>query len=243
MAGASTARNTGLRAPWKPGESGNPAGRPKRHAELLALAASNMPAATALLEKLLNGNDLDRAYQAAQFVYLYALGKPMEATQLAHLESMRARATELVIQPNVTVDAGQVGAFAPTLPATTPPSAESHPAEQPDTVSPTEPDSGNLPEWGAPIPPAQAVAEAAAGGTVVEVVPASLLTQPRENQLPPVLAGELALTTPVLEETKAHFLQCVYRTKEGRCEDAATPGGTWCETHRAKLFSLMPERD
>jgi len=85
--------------PFRPGQSGNPGGRPKRLAELQALSQVNFPVAVERLAKLIQSQDEELAFRVIQFVFLYVLGKPAEATSLAHLEAMRARLTELVVPP------------------------------------------------------------------------------------------------------------------------------------------------
>ena len=83
---------------YKPGQSGNPGGRPKRLAELQALSQVNFPVAVARLAELIQSKDDELAFRVIQFVFVYILGKPPEASTLAHVESMRARLTELVVQ-------------------------------------------------------------------------------------------------------------------------------------------------
>jgi hypothetical protein len=87
---------------WKPGQSGNPRGRPPKNfaiAELRAAALANVPAAIERLGRLIESKDEALAFQVIQFVYLYTFGKPQEGRDLAHLEAMRARMTELVAVP------------------------------------------------------------------------------------------------------------------------------------------------
>ena len=81
---------------FKPGQSGNPTGRPKQVLELLALAQTNFPLALERLRKLIESPDDDMAFRAIQFVFAYAVGKPSELKDLMHNDTMRARMTQLV---------------------------------------------------------------------------------------------------------------------------------------------------
>lgn len=73
--------NTGnLKAPWKPGESGNPNGRPKKHREVAAKAEENAVLAVETLVKLMKSGDERVALAAAQDILDRAVGKPKQVT-------------------------------------------------------------------------------------------------------------------------------------------------------------------
>jgi hypothetical protein len=58
---------------FQPGQSGNPSGRPKRFAEVKALAHGHGPAAIEALVKALGGKD---RVPAAALLLAYAFGRP-----------------------------------------------------------------------------------------------------------------------------------------------------------------------
>jgi hypothetical protein len=86
---------------WKPGQTGNPTGRPKGSTirELREVARANFELAAERLKGLIQSQDEGIALQAVQFAYLYTLGKPMEGHDILHLESKQARHQELVAEP------------------------------------------------------------------------------------------------------------------------------------------------
>jgi len=128
---------------WKPGQSGNPhgphVGQKLKLAELRQDFLALVPKATEKLFELVASSNDNVALQAAQFVYLYAFGKPQEGRDLAHLEAMRARMTELVAVP---VSYPEQAA----LPSTHPVEAQELPAAVLTTPAPPEaPDVETLP--------------------------------------------------------------------------------------------------
>ena len=140
---------------FKPGQSGNPTGRPKQVLELLALAQTNFPLALERLRKLIESPDDDMAFRAIQFVFAYAVGKPSELKDLMHNDTMRARMTQLVA---VKVE-DEVPAAPPPMPlpevvpetreAQSPSPTEAMPQaplEALDEVTPVQEPSGFAPE-------------------------------------------------------------------------------------------------
>lgn len=63
---------------WKPGQSGNPGGRPKQVRELLELARTSVPKAFALAKELMAdpGEDSRVRLEAAKFLTSYGIGAP-----------------------------------------------------------------------------------------------------------------------------------------------------------------------
>ena len=53
--------------PYKPGQSGNPGGKPKRYAELQALSQANFPLAVQRLGELIQSRDDEMAFRAIAF--------------------------------------------------------------------------------------------------------------------------------------------------------------------------------
>lgn len=121
----SGSKKTGHLKPYrfKPGVSPNPGGRPKGTTlvELKAAARVNFPFAVERLGQLMRSQDERIALEAAQFVYLYSLGKPQEGRDLAHGDAMEARHQELVAVPMQQLPAPE--AVPPTLPEPAPPEA------------------------------------------------------------------------------------------------------------------------
>jgi len=128
---------------WKPGQSGNPSGRAKGTTlqELKEMSRTLFPVAMKRLEELMNSRDERIALEAVQFAYLYTFGKPQEGRDLAHLEAMRARMTELVavpVQEELPAPEAPVvtpEALHPTLPTPESPEATDRPTTAGSPVS------------------------------------------------------------------------------------------------------------
>ena len=201
-------RYRGLK-PYQPGQSGNPSGKPKRLAELQALSQVNFPVAVERLAKLIQSQDEELAFRVIQFVFLYVLGKPAEATSLAHLESMRARLTELVVQPLPEV--------APDAP---PPNSVPELVQEPLTTS--------------PVPPEAAGVVTASVLREEPVTPPP--SEPSGFVMTPERQAFLETIRP--PEVKPQGLRCLFRGKDGQCSELAQDGKQWCPGHLAKLFEV-----
>jgi hypothetical protein len=67
-----------LRPPWKPGESGNPNGRPKKSLDIAAIAREQSEEAMRKIAKLMKSDDEKIALAAANAVLDRAIGKPTQ---------------------------------------------------------------------------------------------------------------------------------------------------------------------
>jgi hypothetical protein len=72
------APKSNLRPPWQKGESGNPAGYPKKYAQVVKLARAHSPRAIQRLAELIESDDERVALVAAQAVLERGWGKPRE---------------------------------------------------------------------------------------------------------------------------------------------------------------------
>jgi hypothetical protein len=70
--------NTGRAGAWKPGQSGNPGGRPKEEREVLQLARDASPAAIRRLVELMDCDSPRAAIAAANSILDRAFGKPAQ---------------------------------------------------------------------------------------------------------------------------------------------------------------------
>ena len=98
-----------MKPAWKPGQSGNPAGRPPRHLDLAAIAREHTVEAIEKLVEVMRGEDHSRALYAVQQLLDRGWGKPItpivdetppESLSLLHLIAARrvAEALEHVVQ-------------------------------------------------------------------------------------------------------------------------------------------------
>lgn len=71
-----------LKPAWKPGQSGNPNGRPKKVVDVAALARDSSTRAMERLAKLVDSDDDRVALQAAIAVLDRAVGKPKQAMEV-----------------------------------------------------------------------------------------------------------------------------------------------------------------
>lgn len=71
-----------LRAPWKPGQSGNPNGRPKKVQTVAQLAEDNSEKALRKLIKLIDSDKDQVALAAAQAVLDRSMGKPRQSVDV-----------------------------------------------------------------------------------------------------------------------------------------------------------------
>lgn len=106
---ASNSNKRHLTPRWKPGQSGNPLGRPPRHLDLAALAREHTVEAVEKLVEVMRGDDPSRALYAVQQLLDRGWGKPItpivdetptESLSLLHLIAARrvAEALEQVVQ-------------------------------------------------------------------------------------------------------------------------------------------------
>src|SRR4051812_18963976 len=72
------APKSNLRPPWKKGQSGNPAGYPKKYATIVKLARIHTEAAIQRLAEILDSPDERAAVTAAQILLERGWGKPRE---------------------------------------------------------------------------------------------------------------------------------------------------------------------
>jgi len=65
---------------WKKGESGNPGGRPKMNPELRKALTNHTMEALEVVINILRDNESKHSdkIRAAEFIYAYALGKPVQ---------------------------------------------------------------------------------------------------------------------------------------------------------------------
>lgn len=92
--------------PFKPGQSGNPSGRPKANPEVReALKAASVDAARKLVELLKSKND-KVAFQAAQEILNRTEGKPRECVQMEIAEDIQIRTQirSLLLEGKMTRD-------------------------------------------------------------------------------------------------------------------------------------------
>lgn len=73
------AGNTATLKPWKPGQSGNPNGRPKKAQAVVDKAQDNADKALTALIELIDSDDDRVRLQAAMAVLDRAVGKPKQA--------------------------------------------------------------------------------------------------------------------------------------------------------------------
>ena len=232
---------------WKKGSSGNPMGRPSQRALWESMVGSNMAEATKTLLRQLKSTDDHVAFRAAEFIYTYVLGRPVEGQAKLAMEVMMARATEVLVEAQ-----GAPAALGPEAPAM----VETAPEEQ--VVSEVSVATGAT-EWGTPAalaqpePPApQGVAEEQALSleelaakvaekrttpTLDATVVLSTLTDPANAGVTVQALDELLARTASRSATIG--LQCQYRTLKGRCQEQAADASTWCETHKAQLMGLV----
>ena len=88
----------GMKPAWKPGQSGNPMGRPPRHLDLAAIAREHTVEAVEKLVEVMRGEDHSRALYAIQQLLDRGWGKPItpivsdqpvESLSLLHLIAAR----------------------------------------------------------------------------------------------------------------------------------------------------------
>jgi hypothetical protein len=85
MSTGSTGKSTakGLLSPWKPGQSGNPAGRAKTPPEIKEALQAATPRAVAVLVEMLESDDDRVRIMAANSIMDRSLGKPVAALEVS----------------------------------------------------------------------------------------------------------------------------------------------------------------
>ena len=230
---------------FKPGQSGNPGGRPKKLAELYNLAATNFPQAVQALGELLKSEDEALRLQAVQFAYLYTLGKPPEGTDLVHLESMRQRLAEVVVHslPEVAPDA-------------LPPNSVPELVQEPLTTSPVPPEAAGVvtasvlreePVTPPPSEPSGFVMTPERQAFLEQIKPPEYRLEPAlggmphpdvmKQAVPHALAGGVESQRDK-EPAVSQGLRCLFRGRDGQCSELAQDGKQWCPGHLAKLFEV-----
>lgn len=116
---------------WKPGQSGNPRGRPKTPFDLPALCRSHTPEAIEKLVEIMRGDDTGKALTAIQMLLDRGYGRPItpvvtndqpESLSLLHLIAARrvAEALEAMAQKaneSGVPDSGQPAVIDYSVPA------------------------------------------------------------------------------------------------------------------------------
>lgn len=95
-----------LETRWQPGQSGNPAGRPKAVRELLDLARRGVPSAFAFAFKLLQDEreaSRDRL-EAAKFIVAYGLGAPPKQPHADELDEMPTEELKRQVLERLTLE-------------------------------------------------------------------------------------------------------------------------------------------
>ena len=172
---------------WKPGQSGNPGGKPRGVAELRRKLLRLEPKARKRLMELIESANEEVAFKALALYFAYVLGKPPENMDLVKMEVMRERVRSVM------------GTFVKT---------ETLPAQE-------------LP----PIP----VEEVAPSREAVPLAPTLTSSAPPEAPREVRVSGEPS------------GLRCLYRGKDGQCQELAAEGASWCLPHKTKLFSMVNE--
>ena len=93
------APKSNLRPPWQKGESGNPAGYPKKYAQIVKLARAYTGRAIDRLVELMESNDERVALLAAQALLERGWGKPREFAD----EPESAHAVQPAVQPDFSL--------------------------------------------------------------------------------------------------------------------------------------------
>ena len=116
--GASKSNARHLKPAWKPGQSGNPLGRPPRHLDLAALAREHTVEAVEKLVEVMRGDDHSRALYAVQQLLDRGWGKPItpivdetppESLSLLHLIAARRVAEALEHMAQKGTDQAEAG--------------------------------------------------------------------------------------------------------------------------------------
>lgn len=204
---------------FKPGQSGNPSGRPRKLAELAALSQSCYPEALRRLVELINSRNEDTAKWAITVVLGYVLGKP--ADSIVMLEGLKARLGENLMTPLQAIAQHSEDVPAPPLTAPEP------------QVCPTTPLADRPPE-------APAVTPVGGESLGFEMTPerAEFLREINPEKPAVSLAGADSL--PPGPEPAVTGPHCLYRTKSGPC--GAPTEGQWCEVHRKLLFASLGDK-
>ena len=221
---------------FRPGQSGNPNGRPKRLVELKTLGEACYPQALRRLAELIDSRNEETAKWAIVLVLSYMLGKPTDS--VAVLEGFKARLGETLGTPLLGL------AFQ---------AMESVPAPSLTAEEPQAPD----PPLAPPEPPAVTPVGGEALGFTMTAERAEFLKgysalaggagrgspEPAVFKEPGVLAGgtgsNAAPEPAVVAGPAVPLRRCLYRTPAGQCGDVPLGDGQWCAVHKAKLFASL----
>ena len=111
--------NTGNLTPFKPGQSGNPSGKPKGTSEFRELCRSHTPDCVARLRELLDHKDGRVAVRAAEVLLDRGWGKPAQTVRVEESKSPEWDASDIsteTLEQMAVLLAREATRHAPALP-------------------------------------------------------------------------------------------------------------------------------